>query len=95
VAKYTTVGDHAKCKSCARAYQPSRTLDVATSYTENPLVIKEVLQAIAKREGNPRLHTYMCPDCLITEITECIDRNSSQKSELSDDELFYGTSQWG
>lgn len=88
-----SAGTQAKCKMDARIYQPEWTLDVATSYTENPLVIKEVLQVLAKRWSDPKIHNHICPDCLVTEIQECIDRNSNQRSELTDDQLHYGD-QW-
>jgi len=74
-------------------FQPEDTLSVATSYTENPLVIKEVLQVLAKRWNDPRIHNHICPDCLVTEVLECIGRNSRQRSELTDDEEHYGD-QW-
>lgn len=78
-----------KCQFDARWFDSDQALDRMNTWLENPLIIKKVVQPLAREVKSPYIHLHCCPDCFQKRVDQVMRENSRQRDILSDDELRY------
>jgi hypothetical protein len=78
-----------KCEVDGRWFEPSSTLDRMNTWLENPLIIKQVIQPLAKEYSTTRPDQHICPDCFQKLVDRVMAENSRSRDVLSEDELRY------
>jgi len=82
-----------KCKLDARTFNPQETAELLGHWADNPLIIRQVIQPLAKELQTTHIWEKICPECAHRRIDRVLEDNSNQRNELSDDQIFYGD-QW-
>jgi hypothetical protein len=78
-----------KCVEDGRWYDSDDTLERMNTWLENPLIIKQVIQPLAREHNTTAPHTYVCPTCFTKAVERVLNDNSRGRDILTEDELRY------
>lgn len=89
------IPSQAKCKVDGQFFDPRDTAEYlgSVTFTTNMSLVREVLQPMRQEFGTERIWERICPSCAQDRVTAWQDRAASSKTELTDDELYYGVDQ--
>ena len=80
-----------KCKVDGRYYESRETAELLSTHADNPQISKGVLRPLMTELKTERIWEAICPSCAQDRVVRFLEDNSSNKFELTDDELLYGT----